>query len=255
MNSYEKNWILKIKTNLLLEEKNTKWIKNRYFNWFQLGNDNKIWNRLKNTFIKEFLKEVRFCPYCWKTPLISFDNNGNTRTFDLDHFFPKDDFPYLSLNFYNLIPSCKSCNFIKWTKNPLSILDNHIESKIFHPYFWFIRKNKAWRYLIEKKEFYNEFDFSDISKFANSNLIAHNKAFSLLNTYFNSQDTVNDFKFILNKQEYIENEKRLLQTFWKKISRKEAKKIFFDNFYSDKTENILNFSNWKFKKDLINAIK
>lgn len=30
-----------------------------------------------------------------------------------DHFYPKSKYPYLALSFYNLIPSCPTCNFVK----------------------------------------------------------------------------------------------------------------------------------------------
>lgn len=34
-------------------------------------------------------------------------------TYELDHNFPKDKYPYLSTNFYNLQPCCSSCNIHK----------------------------------------------------------------------------------------------------------------------------------------------
>ena len=34
-------------------------------------------------------------------------------TAQLDHFFPKDSYPLFAVSFYNLIPSCYSCNHVK----------------------------------------------------------------------------------------------------------------------------------------------
>lgn len=34
-------------------------------------------------------------------------------TAQLDHFFPKSEYPILALCFYNLVPSCPSCNKLK----------------------------------------------------------------------------------------------------------------------------------------------
>jgi hypothetical protein len=55
---------------------------------------------------------LKSCPYCNRN-WISFvkDQKGkNTLYFDIDHFFPKYKYPWFSLSFYNLIPSCTICN-------------------------------------------------------------------------------------------------------------------------------------------------
>lgn len=52
------------------------------------------------------------CPYCNKTQ-IENRRNIEKRTSQLDHFFNKDKFPFLSLSIHNLIPSCGACNHIK----------------------------------------------------------------------------------------------------------------------------------------------
>lgn len=50
------------------------------------------------------------CPYCNRQYINSFySESGKTRA-DLDHFYPKDKYPYFALSFYNLIPSCLVCN-------------------------------------------------------------------------------------------------------------------------------------------------
>ena len=46
--------------------------------------------------------------------------NGQTKvvnTAQLDHFFPKDSYPLFAISFYNLIPSCYSCNHVKLNKD------------------------------------------------------------------------------------------------------------------------------------------
>lgn len=44
------------------------------------------------------------CPYCDLIPLLG---SGNVK---LDHYFPKDKYPELSVHFRNLVPSCGGCN-------------------------------------------------------------------------------------------------------------------------------------------------
>jgi hypothetical protein len=50
---------------------------------------------------------ILVCPYCNRN-FIRLVNNK--RTDELDHFYPKSKYPFLAISFYNLIPSCKTCN-------------------------------------------------------------------------------------------------------------------------------------------------
>ena len=94
------------------------------------------------------LKNVSVCPYCNRNyinstyKMLHCDNcnqdlfvidevekecpgcnqeiNGQTKvvnTAQLDHLFPKDSYPLFAVSFYNLIPSCYSCNHIKSNKH------------------------------------------------------------------------------------------------------------------------------------------
>lgn len=50
------------------------------------------------------------CPYCNRTFIHTyFGKDGKTRA-ELDHFLAKSKYPYLSVSFYNLVPSCSVCN-------------------------------------------------------------------------------------------------------------------------------------------------
>lgn len=62
---------------------------------------------------------VDICPYCNREgvkviPVDKIDENGNIVTknikAELDHFYPKELYPYLAVSLYNLVPSCETCN-------------------------------------------------------------------------------------------------------------------------------------------------
>ena len=57
---------------------------------------------------------LKVCPYCNRTyiPFISVGNGEGEKSIkgQLDHFFPKDKYPYLAVSLYNLVPSCAYCN-------------------------------------------------------------------------------------------------------------------------------------------------
>ena len=54
------------------------------------------------------------CPDC-KQEIKGLTKVVNTA--QLDHFFPKDSYPLFAVSFYNLIPSCYSCNHVKFNKD------------------------------------------------------------------------------------------------------------------------------------------
>ncbi|MFN8256026.1 MAG: hypothetical protein U0W24_10085 [Bacteroidales bacterium] len=73
---------------------------------------------------------IKSCPYCnaQYTILVEDHTKKSIAKFQFDHFFPKNEYPYLSISLYNLIPSCANCNITKSNK-PLD-LSNH-----YHPFY------------------------------------------------------------------------------------------------------------------------
>lgn len=76
---------------------------------------------LKNIFVshgyeKDFKKwdfidriKVDTCPYCNRNYIYTTSRNKKIKP-EIDHFYPKSKYPQLALSYYNLVPSCKSCN-------------------------------------------------------------------------------------------------------------------------------------------------
>ena len=63
--------------------------------------------------------KIHSCFYCDAayTGVFSADEEVR-RTFDVDHFFPKSEYPIFSLSLYNFVPSCQVCNSrVKGRKN------------------------------------------------------------------------------------------------------------------------------------------
>lgn len=60
---------------------------------------------------------LRVCPYCNEQYIApTLCRNGRVRG-DLDHFLPKERYPFFALSIYNLVPCCKFCNSsLKGTK-------------------------------------------------------------------------------------------------------------------------------------------
>lgn len=75
-------------------------------------------DELKKQFFNLF-ENLNVCPYCnrnfinpiYKENSVGSDNKNQSP--DIEHFFPKSIYPFLSLSISNLLPSCAFCNKIK----------------------------------------------------------------------------------------------------------------------------------------------
>lgn len=59
---------------------------------------------------------IRTCPYCNRQYTFTIDKIHTQTAPEYDHFYDKAHYPLLAVSFYNLIPSCHTCNHIKGTK-------------------------------------------------------------------------------------------------------------------------------------------
>ena len=55
--------------------------------------------------------KVDTCPYCNRNYIYSLSKSAEIKP-EIDHFYPKSLYPYFGVSFYNLIPSCQTCNGI-----------------------------------------------------------------------------------------------------------------------------------------------
>ncbi len=108
---------------------------------------------------------IRVCPYCNRNFI--YNLNKKRATYQLDHFYPQTDFPFLALSFYNLIPSCVTCNGLL-QKNDREIKVNPYDSDFPFDKLRFELK-------ILKPDFYYKQDSFDIA-FDLSQLNATQKA-------------------------------------------------------------------------------
>ena len=86
--------------------------------------------RKKEKFMEHFKKlNIKSCPFCNNNYIYFYKKSASkyNALATLEHFYPKAQYPHLSLSFYNLVSSCSICNSkFKGTKK-------HV-GKIHHPY-------------------------------------------------------------------------------------------------------------------------
>lgn len=59
----------------------------------------------------EFINKIGIhtCPYCNRNYIYTLNKEGEIKP-EIDHFYHKNKYPILGASFYNLIPSCQTCN-------------------------------------------------------------------------------------------------------------------------------------------------
>lgn len=99
------------------------------------------------------------CTYCNREYIFVYKKDkGKGMVPQFDHWFAKNDYPLLALSFYNLIPSCSTCNTIK-SDNLFNLSDN------LHPYLDInISSSYTFSYLVTS-ESSNEIIFKNNSIF------------------------------------------------------------------------------------------
>lgn len=108
---------------ILIDERLNKFsVKHKNIIIKKIQNLFKYKDKYQNSVLTPFFTEnfnFRTCFYCNKDFITNFNAKKEVSTFQLDHFYDKGTYPYLALSFYNLIPSCPTCNSskVKGSKN------------------------------------------------------------------------------------------------------------------------------------------
>ena len=89
--------------------------------------------------------DIRACVYCNMHPIVASKKPGFKKLIcHFDHFFAKSVYPWLSYSFFNLIPSCQTCNSM--LKGSIEFtLENHLHPYLdsFDDYLKFRTKTKS----------------------------------------------------------------------------------------------------------------
>ena len=71
------------------------------------------YNEVQKTVIRPYMKRMGLntCVYCNASYAVATDDRK--ATFQVDHWLPKSEYPFLCISFFNLYPACMHCNQIK----------------------------------------------------------------------------------------------------------------------------------------------
>ena len=122
---------------------------------------------------------TRTCLYCNREYVINYVDNDNTKTTaELDHFYPRSLYPFLSISFFNLIPSCKTCN------SKLKGDWNTYKNKILYPYEQNLNDNMQFKLTIIRSNFINNKNDFDIKLDVKNNEALNSKDLFKLETLY-----------------------------------------------------------------------
>jgi len=180
--------------------------------------------RTKEYSAYEFVQtlDLKSCPYCNRNYTFTVVNTNGKMRPQIDHFYPKSKYPFLAMSFFNLIPSCPSCNhtksddFIKDLINPYEIKEGD---------FKFTYTPNGIDFANVEKEKYN-FNSFDIEVYGNK---ANRKTFKLDELYKQHKDTV--LELLVKKAYYPKSYIKELSSFG--FNEDEIYRYLFSNYKQD----------------------
>jgi hypothetical protein len=118
------------------------------YDYFIDGNkyvNKKLVEKYSSSYLADNL-DIFTCPYCNENFTYSFRYKPGVtpvrRTFDWDHIYSKTDYPFLAISFFNLVPCCKVCNFIKLDQN-INFFNPHRNINVNDSYFFLLNPTGA----------------------------------------------------------------------------------------------------------------
>lgn len=144
---------------------------------------------------------VTVCPYCNRNYTFTVrSKNGSTRP-QFDHFYDKATYPILALSFYNLIPSCPTCNTSIKGRKQFS-LTTHV-----HPYVEGFDDKAHFALHVKDSSFYYDEKGFDLELSSDDVKVQKNiDDFALEEIYKNHKDIVLELiqKSVMYNESYIE---------------------------------------------------
>ncbi len=177
--------------------------------------------------------------------------------FELDHFYPKSKYPFLCTSFYNLIPSCSSCNKAKSSEEALFMLYSEDDDLDVYSFvldkdvelnYWNNQKTEEIKFHFTHYKDQNNIDSDDKKLLSN-----HSKLFRIQELYETQKDIV--VELLHKSKAYKEaNNRHLIRDFNELFPDKEMiERLLISNY--TKPEDIHKRPMAKFTQDIARQLK
>ena len=156
----------------------------------------------------EFIERINIdtCPYCNRNYIYYLSKAGKIKP-QIDHFYPTNIYPFLALTFYNLIPSCQTCNGFGAKEGNDPLLVNLVNPYLIENY------NFKFTYKINHINFLNPlYDKNSVEVRFRHQLTGHTNIFKLDKLYQQHSDHVLEL-VIKSKVEYSSKYRTYLHSY------------------------------------------
>lgn len=106
------------------------------------------YNDVQKTEIRPYMKRMGLntCVYCNASYAVATDDRK--ATFQVDHWLPKSEYPFLCISFFNLYPACMHCNQIKSKKTTCNFCLYTDNSDLLDPFKFSIDDKSIIKYML-----------------------------------------------------------------------------------------------------------
>ncbi len=187
---------------------------------------------VRNKEIIPYLEElgIRTCVYCNSqyTPAVHVKKGHLLGGFELDHNWPKSEFPFLCTSFFNLYPVCSNCNKWKSEKKAKFVLYTDDYNQL-EPFKFYLEKGSLIKYML-----YQNPDVLDIVfDSTDADLLKNHKELFHTDKYYKAFRDVAEELVWKSKTRNDVYKQQLIQSFKKLFPRRKSDiNRFLYGFYS-----------------------
>lgn len=193
---------------------------------------------VRKKFYPKYFREIgiKSCIYCNSQLTVTIEKVKDTieARHEVDHYYPKDDYPYLSISLFNLYPCCSACNNRKKKSLVNFKLYSEEASKVSKSEFSFaITKSSECNYLVTKDIDSIEIIFNDRSTPINGYKSLQD-SFAIREIHGTQKDIISEL--IIKNQIYNESFKKTLKNNFSKLSlsQNDFDRVIVGNYTKDK---------------------
>lgn len=190
---------------------------------------------LRSSFYPKYFRDIgiKACVYCNSQLTVTILRSGGIKArFDVDHYQPKDDFPFLAICLFNLYPVCAACNRTKGVRQVK--FDLYVDKVNSTSAFKFkLDESSKSHYLVNFEAEKIKYEFNEPTPVPNG-YKTFQEVFSVQEVHNTQKDVVEEL--IIKSQIYTETYKELLRETFSKISLNDDlfQRVIVGNYVQDK---------------------
>lgn len=158
---------------------------------------------LRSTFYPNYFNDmgIKACVYC--NSQLTIVANKRHAKFEVDHYYSKSDYPFLSITLFNLYPACPSCNGNKSAKKiKFELYTNDISKTKKSDYKFKLASNSKAKYLATRDRNNIEVEFEE-PDYESNQFEKFNDVFHIEGIYQTQNDLVEEL--LIKSQIYNES--------------------------------------------------